>query len=371
MPTGPSKKAAASPAWMRLALVVFSMLVALGLIEGAVRIRQWSKYGRPAGAAFEAATDPASGLRIPKPNFDTGKIKIDSRGFRSPELEVPKPPGRIRLAFVGASTTFCAEVSSNEATWPQLVRNDLAAHYPDLAFDFVNGGVPGYSVESMRKNLEFRIAPVAPDVIVYYEASNDLSKDTRALAKRTGLYDGTPEDPSPVAKVSVAWYLVEKNLLVRERQRLAHTAPRLVYNADSLAQGFEVRLRDLLAEARTIAPVCAAATFSHKVRRDQSPDVQLLNCSSSLYYTPYMSVKGLLDGWDAYNRAIRKAAREAGVILVDGEDSIPADDAHFADSVHFLDPGARSMADRVTAGLVASREFEQLIESRRRVLAGK
>ncbi len=351
--------------WMRLALLLFSLVLALLVVEAGVRIRQWVRYGRPGGQAYELVVDPASGLRIPKPGTSTSRLHIDSRGFRNPELETPKPAGRIRLAFLGASTTFCAEVSGDSATWPYLVCRALRQRYPGASFDFVNAAAPGFGIQSTLRNLHARVAAVEPDFIMYYEATNDFTEDTRRLAREQGLFSGKAEDPSPLARISAAWYLVEKNLTVRNRQRGAGLGHSLVYSPDSLAQGFESRLVGLLGAMREVAPVCAVATFSHKVRRDQPPAVQLKNCNTSLYYAPYLSVPGFLDGWDAYNRAIRAAARESGAILIGGEDSIPGDDQHFADSVHFLDAGARAMAERVTATLVASPEFNRMVEARR------
>lgn len=348
----------------RFLLLSISVTLALLVVEGAVRVRQWTKYGRAEATTYELTEDPATGLRILKPLQDTGRIRIDSRGFRNPEIEMPKPPGRIRVAFVGASTTFCAEVSSNEATWPSLVTRELGRRYPKLSFDHVNAGVPGYGLEAESQSLREQVAPLQPDVVVFYEGANELSYDTREVARRSGLFSGKAENPSPLARISVAWFLVEKNLLVRKRQRDATTRATLRYNADSLAQGFRAGLVEFLTLAKQVAPVSAVATFSHKVRRDQAPETQLRNCNTALYYSPYMSVAGLLDGFDAYNRAIRSAAAETGVILIEGENDIPGDDVHFADSVHFLDPGAQVMARRVVDGLVTSPQFDSLITSR-------
>ena len=357
----------ASPAYRRPGLAVrlialgLSVLVALLLLEGAVRLRQWIRYGTSKAEVVELVTDPATGLRIARPHLDNGRIRTDSRGFRNPEIVMPKPPDRVRLAFLGGSTTFCAEVSSNDVTWPALVVRKLAARYPDVAFDFVNGGEPGYGTESSLKNLRLRVAPLQPDFVLYYEATNDLSTDTRELARRRGLFHGDADKPSPLARFSSAYALVEKTLRYRSRAAGSASGPRLVYDADSLARGFEARLVELIRTAHRTAPLCALATFSHKVRRDQPPDVQRKACESSLYYAPYMSVPGLLDGWDAYNRAIASAARETGALLIGGEDAIPGDDAHFADSVHFKDAGSVLMADRIANALIASPEFNRLV----------
>ena len=363
--SGRSLLPARPPIPARLALALIGIVIGLLVIEGGVRLRQWIRYGTVHASVYQVVDDPRTGLTIPKPNLDTGRTRIDSRGFRNPEIQMPKPAGRVRLAFLGASTTYCMEVSNNEATWPHLVTQALSERYPGVTFDYINAGVPAYRLPLSRKNLEVRVAPLQPDLVLYYEAFNDFADDTRKVAVKSGLYRDDFDKPSKLARVSTAWYLVEKNLLIRERSKRATQSNRKIhFNPDSLAGGFEARLEEFLRVARDVAPVYAVATFSHKIRREQPPEVQLRACTSSLYYAPYMSVRGLLDGWDAYNRAIRAAARKTGALLIEGEDSIPGDDAHFADSIHFLDPGSKAMAVRVVRGLEASPEFNTLVANR-------
>ena len=163
----------------RLILLAVSILVALLAIEGAVRVRQYMKYGTTAVVLNAYVYDPKSDLWVPGPQMNRKQIQLDSGGFRNPELENPKPENRIRLAFLGASTTFCAEVSSNETTWPHLVARELSKRYRGVTFDYVNAGVPGYVVERSLRNLRLRVAPLQPDFILYYEAANDFAKDSR------------------------------------------------------------------------------------------------------------------------------------------------------------------------------------------------
>lgn len=364
---GPRRPAGSGLA-VRLIALGLAVLVALLLLEGAVRIRQVVKYGTTGADIVELVLDPATGLRTAKPYTHTARIHTDSRGFRNPELQVPKPPERVRLAFLGASTTFCAEVSADSLTWPALVTRRLAARYPRVSFDFVNGGEAGYGTESSLKNLRLRIAPLEPDVIVYYEATNDLSLDARELARARGIFHGDVDKPSAMGRISSAWALVEKTL--RYRSRSSGAGPKLAFDPDSLAMGFRARLTEILRTARATAPVVAVATFAHKVRLGQPPDVQRKACESSLYYAPYLTVASLHAAWDAYNRAIAAAARDSGAMLIGGEDSIPGDDLHFADSVHFRDAGSALQAERVANALIASPEFNRLVASRR-VDAGK
>ncbi len=129
---------------------------AAGLAEGAVRIRQWVRVGQVRTVDDTLTVDPETGLRIPVPNLVRGPIQINSRGFRGPDVTVPKPPGVIRLAFLGGSTTYCAEVSSTELTWPHLVWQSLRGALPAVRFDYVNAGVPGYGLDAIRRSFSAR-----------------------------------------------------------------------------------------------------------------------------------------------------------------------------------------------------------------------
>jgi lysophospholipase L1-like esterase len=353
------------PLRYRLSAMLASIILALLMVEAGARVRQYIRYGSAANTVFKTAVDPGSGLLIPAPGSSTRTIHINSRGFRSPELQQPKPPGRIRLAFIGSSTTFCAEVSSNEATWPQLVWKQLQASYSDVQFDYVNAGVVGYLVNTSLRNLEYRVKPLSPDVIVIYEGINDFSIDTRELARQQGLYSQEQMEVSdPLARYSLAWYLIEKKaqMLVREK-KASSAAGRLVFDPSALSGGFHDKLRRLVQAAQEVAPVVALATFSQQVRRGQPPEQQLRACGSTLYYNPFLSVEGILSGMEEYNRVVRTVAQETNAVLIEGEDQIPGDAQHFNDSVHFKDAGAVLMAHRVIQALEKSDAFSRLVES--------
>ena len=120
---------------LRLGLVLASIVVALLSVEALVRARQWIQTGTSVAAPFELAPDSATGLWIPTPGQVSGPIRINRDGFRGPDIPRVKAPGTIRLAFLGGSTTFCAEVSGNDATWPAQLTRELQARHPGVKFD--------------------------------------------------------------------------------------------------------------------------------------------------------------------------------------------------------------------------------------------
>ena len=81
-----------------------------------------------------------------------------------------------------------------------------------------------------------------------------------------------------------------------------------------------------------------------------------------------MSVNGLIQGYAEYNDVVRQVAWETGAVLIAGENAIPGDAQHFADSVHFTDKGSHVMARRVARGLTQSARLQELVAN---ILSGK
>lgn len=75
---------------------------------------------------FRWHVDPETDLCLPAPGQRTDRLNTSSLGLRGDKVASPKPKGVLRLAFVGASTTFCAQVGPDSATWPAQVAAGLA-----------------------------------------------------------------------------------------------------------------------------------------------------------------------------------------------------------------------------------------------------
>ena len=71
---------------------------------------------------------------------------------------------------------------------------------------------------------------------------------------------------------------------------------------------------------------------------------------------PFFDLADLLAGYAEANRIVRAVAAETGVLLIEGEESIPGDAEHFADTVHLRDPGLALQAERILRGLLGSAE---------------
>ncbi len=326
------------------------------MAEIGVRVRAHLKYGEllEIGELFEF--DEQIGIRVGKPSLDVffaneSQVNTDHFGFRSAELEQPKPEGRFRLAFLGGSTTFNSFASSNESMWSYLVTQGLAERFPETEFDYVCGGVTGYRVKQSRIGFEHRVRPLEPDLVFIYHATNDLAEDSHGLAQAAGLVSA-PRAPGFLEKNSVLWRLIVKNLRYGASQEagLSESA-KLDFDPAATSPGFEERLRGLVEEVQATGAEVVLVTFATKFRAEQSPEEQLANLQQSFTFMPYLSPEDTLAGYVEYNRAIERVAEATGALLVDERFSIPGDAAHFADSVHLRDLGLQAQAARVLRGL--------------------
>ncbi len=346
-------------------IVVFIFIILFSIAEIGVRVRHYLKYGGFSGIETSYKVDKKTGMRTPIPGKTTGGISINSLGFRGPEITEEKPENGIRLAFLGASTTYCAEVTSNDLVWTDLVTQKLGTTTENIQFDYINGGVPGYKVSDSIKNLKLRVASLQPDIIFIYHATNDLSFNTRRLAKAQGLVaekNSEKESLSWFSQYSLLAYLVEKNLRLIDLQNQSEKIQgKLSYDIKEIIEPFERDLRVLVDESKKTAQFVALITFSHRIRAEQSQEERTKASITSLYYMPYMAVNTILEGFDAYNEVIRRVAKEKNVFLIDSNNSIPGDGISFNDSVHFTNNGSQQMANRILAELDKSQQLKEFL----------
>ena len=355
--------------WKRRTLLVtvviaaFAMLAALA--EGAVRVRAWVKYGNFERIEDTYVFDAVSNLRIPRAGWTNGRIVINSQGCRSPEISEKRLSKSIRIAFLGGSTTYCAEVRSNEATWPHLVAEELTEYLPDITIEYINAGVPGYGVAHSLRALKHRVAKFEPNLIVIYHATNDLSSNSFVEAKRQGIVSRRSEEKlSWGSHYSLLWYLVEKNLTIMALQQSADELQgKIELDSESIAAPFRSDLRQLVHTSSLAAPLVAIVTFSTQLRADQSPAQRKRSATTSLFYMPYMSIDDLLSSFSTYNDVLRKVADEFDSLLIEDELAIPGDSENFVDSVHFTDQGSLAMSQRVVKGITSSQQFEALVDT--------
>lgn len=352
----------------RLAVLIGLQLLLLVLgLEGALRVRAWKRFGTPRARIADAYLGkthdfpylvPIAGAEL---EGDFVSLKINSLGFRGEEFPLAKPEGELRIVCLGASTTFCAEASNNAHTWPARLQADLAARYPDRSIRVINAGIPGYCIEHSAENLRRRVLPLDPDVVILYHAHNDIIDDSRAVAVAAGLIGETEPEAKTlsdrIADISVLYTVASKNLAIRSGGKAPSAdAEQLTALPDDLTDHFTSELAAIHQELKSRDIQLVLSTFITKFRPSQPAEVQRANADITAIYMPWMSMEALNEAFADYNAAILAFAREHQLPIVTDTESIPADDKHFADCIHFADAGCELMARRF-ADFLAEREL--------------
>jgi lysophospholipase L1-like esterase len=106
-----------------------------------------------------------------------GPIVTNRFGFRERDLATPeKPPGTIRIAFVGDSVTLGMFVKGQDI----FVRRLEAIIHQELGrpgVEVLNFSVDGYDATQVREMLVRKVTPFAPDLVVYALCLNDFDHE--------------------------------------------------------------------------------------------------------------------------------------------------------------------------------------------------
>jgi lysophospholipase L1-like esterase len=337
------------------------------LLEGMARVRAVIKYGSTKDVFDIYELDPSTGLRTPIPGTTTtlaggSSIAIDSRGFRSPELRDPKPAGAVRLAFLGDSTTLCVEAADNAHTWPHQAVGHLARARSEIEFDYVNAAVNAYSVEDSLARFEARVAALEPDVVVIYQATRDIAKDTRELAIAAGLAE--PRHESWLEHNSLLWHQLLLNARYLAAQREAsELESKLSFDVEPLARRFGERLTRLDRTRAATRGSGRARDLRDALEPRAAAAEQLENLRHAFTFTPYLTPQQIFDCYDAYNAQIRAVASRTNAVLVEASELSGCAEL-FVDSVHFDRPGCEAMAKLVADAVLASPRFGALADAR-------
>lgn len=151
---------------LRLTRDPLDIYVLTGRIEGPNGMEEWAQID--AFSAYRA---------IPGEYFYLQSSKtVNQHGFIStPEIDVEKPEGVIRVVFLGGSSTAGTGANlADEDTWPWQVHEMLQQEYPERDIEFINGALSGYTTFESYGRLWSRLRFFSPDIIVVYHGWNEM-----------------------------------------------------------------------------------------------------------------------------------------------------------------------------------------------------
>jgi len=297
-------------------------------------------------------------------------------GFRGHEISLDKPPGVVRIAFVGASTTQGRHGES--FSFPEFVEPWLN-HWADdtragVRFEVINAGHEGFSSADIASIVAHDLAPLEPDVIVYHEGANEFTP--REMVEPAGDPIVVPSTLRPRTKVpGTQWSAVMRHVDVVVRRlgfapgseppKPRHTlrwpasvselhpnpdAPNLPVHLSEIVRNLDAINRS----ARGIGATVVMTSFMWMAK-----DGLIVDPVDRAYYydmvnrqhwpVTYAEMRRLAD---FQNRVFRAYADSRAMPFVDIAARYPLDIALFTDGVHTTDEGDRLRAWRMFEGLV-------------------
>lgn len=102
------------------------------------------------------------------------QVSHNSLGFRGKETTWEKPAGVYRIVTTGGSSVYGQSESCDDAVWSRKLEELIQAERPGFRVEVVNLGTMGWSTHEMLINLALRGLDLAPDLVIVYEAINDM-----------------------------------------------------------------------------------------------------------------------------------------------------------------------------------------------------
>jgi lysophospholipase L1-like esterase len=280
------------------------------------------------------------------------QASFNSLGYRSPERQVRRAPGTIRIVCAGGSTTFDLLSVDDSRTWPWRMEEILKQR--GLEAEVFNAGFPGWTSLENLVSLAIRDLDLDPDIVVLYQGINDLqpashrpfdSQYERGHAEETVRALGFELQP-------LRWY--EHSLFVEKVRQLVvgdrdpwRRLQGAVAGDDGVQElptealeTFERNVRSFVAVAAAGGAKVLLATQPARIR-DAFAEADQAYLAQWIVGLDPKVVPGQLE---RFNAVVRERAMAGPALLADVARDVPWKDGDFADPMHFSADGSARMA---------------------------
>jgi lysophospholipase L1-like esterase len=313
----------------KVALLVASCLVGLGLVEGVLRAVGYRYSPLQIGAATANDHREEHAFRDRYLVYDPDLIwrplsgqfsPFNPQGFRGAPIDRVKPAGTIRVIALGDSNTFGWAVDDG-ANWPAQLEQRLGASFPGTRV--VNAGVWGYTLYQGRRRFH-ELLDFSPDVVLVSFGANDA----HPVEVPDAAYVRSHDRIQRISRLTDRWRLAQLGVAAWDRLA-AHANGALVPR---------VSLDDYRAYLREI------------VRASTRRGIAVV-----LLTRPFQGTSTDPGSWKTaaprYNEATREVAAAEGVALIDVYAAFADAPTVFDDESHFGVEGHRQMAALVATHL--------------------
>lgn len=186
----------AHPLLIKVGLALASAALSLIALEAAFRVGAWQEdRGLLSNVALHESPPPEGStvalrdlIRLSadsriiyelKPDlqdviFEGTRVSTNHRGFITPESQIPKPEGTVRVVGLGDSVMFGWKMPRGKEYLAVLERR-LEQRQPQRDWEFVNMAVPGYNTVMEVAAFRRKALDLEPDLVIVGLTRNDLS----------------------------------------------------------------------------------------------------------------------------------------------------------------------------------------------------
>lgn len=291
------------------------------------------------------------------PNGETRQVRfeIDEKGYIEPSNLLEDPD--LRIAFLGGSTTECADVAELKR-FPYLVGQLL--NKDGLRVNTMNAAVAGNNSAHTLNIYLNKVMAERPDIAVMMHNINDLHE----LLMSQGYWgaDGRPahiitEKVSLKTAFAVRFKSVFPNMGLRfdnvmwkfrkEPSRVARRLPELT-EEDKLGilRQFKENLRIFVSISRIKGVTPVLMTQASRIKTDFVGVERGREIIENRFNMPFQDYKKL---YGRMNEAIRELCNDKEVLMIDLD--MLASSEHIFDSVHYNDHGSEYVAGHIAQHL--------------------
>jgi hypothetical protein len=306
-----------------------------------------------------------SGVTRGRPGGRYGQWRLNTWGFRGPEIARVAESGTTRLMILGSSETFGLYEPAGEEFPRQLeTRLREARHRVEV----VNAGLFGMTLRSMGPYYRVWASTFRPDVVVIYPSPLFYLQDA-ILARRSGTAAATPAPrrqaaPPPqnafrsrfIGRLRDA--LDQPEFFVRwndRRQIAALTANRPAsWFFDGVPEDrvalFGEDLRGLVDEVQKSGARVVLVTHAFRCATPPTAD-DLVLLDRTRAFSPRATAEAIHAFHGATNDEIEEIGRERAVPVIDADAILSGHPEYFGDLIHFTGGGSAVMARHLAAGI--------------------
>lgn len=313
------------------------------------RVIKWMRFDDIPRDALRIISHPYLSYSL-NPEFRSldGRDRHNAHGFRGADIDAIKPEGVVRVACLGGSSTYDTEIDDSSLAFPAQLERVLRDEYGRADVEVVNCGVPGYASWESLVNLQFKVLPLDPDLVIVYHATNDVH--TRLVPPEQYRPDNSGYRKSWTQ--DLRWWdhsLVLHAIGVQAGFSQRNNVPGWVRVGEGRAPRDK---REAWLDANPPRYFRDNLENIAVLARHRGADVLLTSWAYSPHEDDYAAEAAYQRGFREHNTVSREVAAKLSLPFFDFAQVMPLDDELWDDGRHNTAAGARRKAELFAAFLV-------------------